>query len=129
MHEKLVEIRWRDMDAFSHVNNAVFLTYLEEARDEWLTRLSDAVGQTIEYLLARLEIDYRRELTQSDSEVIVRCRLGSLGKSSIETREEISTTDGRVVAEAGAVLVVRDPKTGGSRPLSEAEKRSLQGEI
>lgn len=128
MHEKRVEIRWRDMDAFGHVNNAVFLTYLEEARDEWLARLSRAAGETIEYLLARLEIDYRRELTQSDSEVIVRCRLDSLGKSSIETREEISTTDGIIVAEARAILVVRDPKSGGSRPLSEAERRVLQDE-
>ena len=36
MHEKRIEIRWRDQDAYGHVNNAVYLTYLEEARDEWL---------------------------------------------------------------------------------------------
>ena len=34
MHEKQIEIRWRDMDAFKHVNNAVYATYLEECRDE-----------------------------------------------------------------------------------------------
>src|SRR3982751_3811505 len=36
MHEKRIEIRWRDVDAYGHVNNAVYLTYLEEVRDEWL---------------------------------------------------------------------------------------------
>ena len=36
MHEKRVEIRWSDVDAFGHVNNAVYATYLEECRDEWL---------------------------------------------------------------------------------------------
>ena len=36
MHEKRIEIRWRDLDAYGHVNNAVYSTYLEECRDEWL---------------------------------------------------------------------------------------------
>ena len=36
MHEKLIEIRWRDMDGYRQVNNATYLTYLEEARDAWL---------------------------------------------------------------------------------------------
>ena len=35
VHTKRIEIRWRDMDAFRHVNNSVYLTYLEETRDEW----------------------------------------------------------------------------------------------
>ena len=38
---KRIEIRWRDMDAFKHVNNAVYATYFEEVRDEWLL---DALG-------------------------------------------------------------------------------------
>src|SRR4029079_15408617 len=33
VHEKQIEIRWRDQDAYGHVNNAVYLTYLEEVRD------------------------------------------------------------------------------------------------
>ena len=36
VHEKRLEIRWSDLDAFGHVNNAVYLAYLEECRDEWL---------------------------------------------------------------------------------------------
>ena len=38
MHEKRIEVRWRDVDNYGHVNNAVYLTYLEEVRDEWLAR-------------------------------------------------------------------------------------------
>jgi acyl-CoA thioester hydrolase len=147
MHEKKVEIRWRDMDAYGHVNNAVFLNYLEEARDEWMQRLFEPAasggggaaapvgaatesGQThtaIDYVVARVAIDYRGELTQADREVRVRCRLDHLGRSSIHTREEIVTWDGRVAAEAQAVLVVRDPATRRPRPLQAAERRVLEG--
>jgi len=38
VHEKRIEVRWRDVDNYGHVNNAVYLTYLEEVRDEWLAR-------------------------------------------------------------------------------------------
>jgi acyl-CoA thioester hydrolase len=63
MHEKEIEIRWRDVDAYGHVNNAVFLTYLEEARDEWLERALGADGNAWDYVLARVAVDFRRELT------------------------------------------------------------------
>ena len=64
VHEKEIEIRWRDCDPYGHVNHAVFLTYLEEVRDEWLIA---AVGEdALGYVVARVEIDYRRELTQQD---------------------------------------------------------------
>jgi acyl-CoA thioesterase FadM len=36
VHEKRIEIRWRDLDAYQHVNQAVYLTYLEETLDDWL---------------------------------------------------------------------------------------------
>ena len=35
MHEKTIDIRWRDLDAYGHVNQAVYLTYAEEVLDEW----------------------------------------------------------------------------------------------
>jgi acyl-CoA thioester hydrolase len=46
-HEKRIEIRWRDVDAYRHVNNAVYATYLEECRDEWLERALGAAGDSI----------------------------------------------------------------------------------
>jgi len=135
VHEKRIEIRWRDMDAYAHVNNAVYLSYLEEVRDEWMQRLfgeapdpanANETHTAIDYVIARVAIDYRRQLTQSDGSIIVRCRLDHLGRSSIHTREEIRTLDGQISAEAAAVLVVRDPRTARPRPLTDRERRTIE---
>jgi acyl-CoA thioester hydrolase len=126
MHEKEIEIRWRDVDAYGHVNNAVFLTYLEEARDEWLERALGADGDAWDYVLARVAVDFRRELTLEDDRVVSRCELASLGSSSVRTREELATLGGELAAEAQAVLVARDRKTRRSRPLSERERAALE---
>ncbi|HWB56986.1 MAG TPA: thioesterase family protein [Gaiellaceae bacterium] len=126
MHEKEIEIRWRDQDAYGHVNNAVFLTYLEEARDEWLEQALGSPGNAWDYVLARVEVDFRRELTQADDRLVARCELQSLGTSSLRTREELVTAAGELAAEAQAVLVARDPETGRSRPLTDEERAKLQ---
>ncbi len=126
MHEKRIEIRWRDMDAYGHVNNAVYLTYLEEARDEWLERALGEEGDLWDFVLARIAIDFRRELKQEHIEVIARCRLGGIGTSSVRTDEQLLTLDGEVVAEAQAVLVARDRESGGSRPLTAKERTALE---
>ena len=124
-HEKQIEIRWRDLDAFGHVNHIVFLTYLEEARDEWLGRSLGDPGLVWSFVIARVEVDYRRELTLDDDLVVARCLLDRIGTSSVRTREAVLTRSGELAAEAQAVLVARDPETGRSRPLSEAERVAL----
>lgn len=126
MHEKEIEIRWRDLDAYGHVNNAVYLTYLEEVRDEWLERALGSDGDLWDYVIARVEIDFRRELRQADERVLARCRLARLGNSSVRTTEELATPDGEVAARAEAVLVARDRETGRARPLSERERAALE---
>ncbi len=126
MHEKQIEIRWRDLDAYRHVNNAVYATYLEECRDELVDSVLEGIGDVWDYVLARVAIDYRRELTQADDVVVVRCAVERLGTSSITLREEIRTRDGELSAEAEAVLVARDQKTGRSRPLTEAERAAFE---
>lgn len=126
MHRKQIEIRWRDVDAYHHVNNAVYATYLEECRDEWLERALGGEGDIWDFVLARVAIDFRRELRQSDDEVVVSCRLDRIGTSSLTTREEIRTRAGELAAEAEAVLVARDRQNGRSRPLSEAERKALE---
>ena len=124
--EKRIEIRWRDLDAYDHVNNSVYLTYLEEARDEWLDSALPEGSSAWDFVLARVAIDFRRELRQSDDYVVASCRLVRLGRSSITTREEIRTLDGDLSAEAEAVMVARDPKTGRPRALTPAERAALQ---
>ena len=128
-HKKQIEIRWRDLDAFDHVNHVVFLTYLEEVRDEWLARSLGDAGEIWSFVVARVAIDYRRELSLRDDVIIAHCGLDGVGKSSVRTREEILTRDGEVAANAEVVLVARDPETGRSRPLTEEERRALQGEF
>jgi acyl-CoA thioester hydrolase len=129
VHEKQIEIRWRDQDAYGHVNNAVYLTYLEEVRDEWLERALGDSGDAWSYVTARVAIDFRRELTQDDDAIVARLWLTRIGTSSVTTREEIVTVGGELAAEAEAVLVARDMETGRSRPLSEAERAALEREL
>jgi len=129
MHEVTIRIRWRDMDAYGHVNNAVYLNYLEECRDAWAQALLGSTGGSWEFVLAHVGVDYRRQLTQGDGEVVVRCGLASFGRSSIRTREAIVTRDGTLAAEAEAIMVPRQPKTDGSRPLSDTERELLRVEL
>jgi acyl-CoA thioester hydrolase len=126
VHEKEIEIRWRDLDAYGHVNHAVFATYLEEVRDEWLERALGRDGDLWDYVVARVAIDYRRELKLEDDRVRARCGLDSLGTSSVRTREAVIVDDGEVAAEAEAVLVARDPETRRPRPLTGAERARLE---
>ncbi|HEY3181268.1 MAG TPA: thioesterase family protein [Gaiellaceae bacterium] len=126
MWEKRIEIRWRDLDGSRHVNNAVYLSYLEEARSEWLGHVLGGREQVWAFVLARVAIDYRRELALDDEAVVVGCRLERLGTSSIRTAEQIHTAGGELAAEAEAVLVAWDQPTGASRPLTDAERAALE---
>lgn len=125
VHVKQIEIRWRDMDAYRHVNNAVYATYLEECRDEFIGEVLEGVGDPWDYVLARVAINYRRELTQEDDIVVVTCVVERIGNSSVTLREVIRTLDSELAAEAEAVVVARDQASGRSRPLTEAEREAF----
>jgi acyl-CoA thioester hydrolase len=130
VHEVRIAVRWRDMDAYAHVNNAVYLNYLEECRDAWVDRVLGPVAEsTWDFVLARVAIDFRSQLTQADGEVVVQCRLDAIGRASIRVREEIVKADGTTSAEAESVIVPRDPTTGRSRPLTDAERAALEAEL
>jgi acyl-CoA thioester hydrolase len=129
VHEIRIAIRWRDMDAYGHVNNAVYLNYLEECRDGWAQSVLGGVADTWDFVLAHVGIDYRSQLTQEDGEILVRCRLDSFGRSSVRTREEIVKLDGTVSAQAESVIVPRSPDEPKSRPLTDEERALLQREL
>jgi acyl-CoA thioester hydrolase len=122
VHEERIRIRWRDVDNYGHVNNAVYLTYLEEARDAWV---HEVMGEEFEFVIVRIEIDYRRELSLDDGEVLVRCRGAGYGTSSIRTSEEILIGDGALSAEAASVVVAHDSARRKARPLTAAERERL----
>ena len=122
VHEERIAIRWRDVDNYGHVNNAVYLTYLEEARDAWVR---EVMGAGFDFVIVRIAIDYRQELSLEDGEVVVRCRGAGYGRASIRTAEQVVTDDGTVRAEAGSVIVAHDPGARTSRPLTDAERALL----
>ena len=87
--------------------------------------LGDA-GDSWDLVLARVAIDFRRELRLEDEEVVVSCTLERIGNSSLTLREQIRTRDGELAAEAEAVLVARDRELGRSRPLTDAEREAFE---
>ena len=103
-------VRWRDCDAMGHVNNAVYSTFLEEARIE-------ALGGLSEFILARVEIDFRSELHAAE-EIEVRTRCSRIGTKSLDLEHEIHA-NGRLAAQAKSVLVGYDYELGASVELSD----------
>ena len=127
MEQVRIRVRWADMDSYRHVNNAIYLNYVEEARDRVMERLFGAEGY--DFVLAHVDIDFRNEVTQDDGEVVVLSRVFGYGGSSVQTREVVRKTDGTLAAESRAVSVPRDASTGGSRPLTDAERALLDAEL
>lgn len=122
-----VAIRWRDCDGFHHVNNAVYLNYLEEGRDRWLERVVEGTGATLhEFVLRHVSVDYVAALVQDDGEAIVTIELESVGTSSITLRETITAgSDGRVAVNARGVLVHTTADHLASKPLPDDLRRRL----
>jgi len=126
MIEVTIPIRWRDVDNYGHVNNAVYLTFLEEARDRWVR---ETLGPDVDFVIVRIAIDYRRELSQDDDEVTISCRGVGYGTSSIRTAEQIVAKAGWVAAESASVIVAHDADARSSRPLTQEERTTLDRAI
>jgi acyl-CoA thioester hydrolase len=115
-HVHRERVRFRDCDPMGHVNNAVYSTYLEQAR-------IDILGGLEPFILARVEIDFRAELRAGEA-IEVRTRCSRIGTKSFDLDHEVHA-DGRLVAEAKSVLVGYDYDTGTSVPLTENQRRRL----
>ena len=111
-------VRFRDCDAMGHVNNAVYSTYLEESR-------IGVLGDLIAFILARVEIDFRSELRMGE-DVEVHTRCSRIGTKSFDLEHVISTSSGRVVAEAKSVLVSYDYERSVSVPVPDELRERLQ---
>jgi len=117
-HVRLERVRFRDCDAMGHVNNAVFSTYLEEAR-------IGVLGGLTPFILARVEIDFRSQLRAGD-EIEVGTRVSRIGTKSFDL-EHVIAADERVVAEAKSVLVSYDYGRGESVPVPDELRERLGG--
>ena len=115
-------VRFRDVDAMGHVNNAVFLTYIEEARIAYLLRFGAEVTQMI---LARAEIDFRAQARYGD-ELEVQLSIASIGRSSFTYEYQIVRLPaGDLIASARSVQVWFDYDRERPVPLSDEMKRQL----
>jgi acyl-CoA thioester hydrolase len=104
-------VRFRDLDPMGHVNNAVFLTYMESARTAFLIELGAASGvHDLPIIVARIEIDFRSPAGLGD-EVEVGVRAGRFGTKSFDLEYELRAGD-RLLAEAKSVCVGYDYATG-----------------
>lgn len=126
MDEKRIDIRWRDLDAYGHVNQAVYLTFAEEVLDAWFRdRFGRASGEVWDYVARRTTIEYRSELRLEDVQAVGSVELVRLGTTSVTTLTTLHAPDGRVAAEVENVVVVIDGKGGATRPLTEEERAAL----
>ena len=119
-----IPIRWRDLDDLGHVNQAVYHEYLEEGRGALFAPLIEAEG-SFQFVLARIELDYRHEVRHADREVAVTTTVEKIGRTSVTVLNEIRRTDGVLVAEGRAVLVAWDGSERRSRALTDWEKEQL----
>ena len=114
-------VRFRDVDSIGHVNNAVFLTYLEEARIAFMSQASEE--NPLGMVVARIEIDFRSPAELGDT-IEVSVTPGKVGNTSFTLHYELRA-DGRLVAEASTVLVAYDYPKEEPRAIPEAWRKLL----
>lgn len=126
-HRLLVPVQFRDFDLMGHVNNAVYLSYCEQARTEFYVRASGKGSvRDLDFVVARLEIDFRSSLLHDEAEVEVLVRTANVGESSWTLEYLLRRPGtGEVVAEARSVQVYFDYATREKRPIPAELKERL----
>jgi acyl-CoA thioester hydrolase len=120
-------VRWDDLDAMGHVNNAKYLTYAQEARFLWATEeFSGAMRETslIEMVVARAEIDFVEPIYEGGRFVDVEITIGKIGNSSFNMLFTIGD-QGKIFARVMTVQVAVSTETMKSRPLTDKEREFL----
>ena len=125
--EALVEVRFRDLDPMGHVNNAVYLTYLEVARAHYWRALGQTESTAIRtYVLAHATIDYRSPVRLGD-EILCGVRVESFGRKSFAMRYRLrERRSGRLVATALTVQARYDYEAGTAIAIEEEAKRRIR---
>jgi acyl-CoA thioester hydrolase len=110
-------VRWDDIDAFGHVNNAKYLTYIQEARFLW--------SPIIEMVVARAEVDFIDPIYEGGRFYDVNLWVEAIGNSSFTMGYEVVGDNGLVHAKVRTVQVAVSMETMKSRPLTDAEREFL----
>ena len=120
-HRTPLQVRFRDTDAFGHVNNAVFFTYIELARIRYLLDVLQPAEpfERMPLILARVELDFRSPIMFGE-DVEVATQVDRIGRSSIAMSHRLTAgTDGRLVGEAQSVLVTYDYAAARPMPVPD----------
>jgi acyl-CoA thioester hydrolase len=129
-HRTALQVRFRDIDAFGHVNNAVFFSYVELARIRYLLDVLEfeADFSTLPLILARAELDFRSPVYFGD-DLEVGTRVDRIGRSSFTMSHRVTAgPDQRLVADVSSVLVTYDYAT--SSPIRVPDDwRARMGEF
>jgi acyl-CoA thioester hydrolase len=109
-------VRWGDLDAFGHVNNATYLIYAQEARFAW--------SKMIEMVVARAEVDFIAPIYTGDIYIDVEIWVNKIGNSSFGVTYEMKNGD-ELLARIKTVQVTVSLETKKSRPINDAERDFL----
>ena len=117
-----LHVRWRDLDAFNHVNNSSYLTFLEESRLQWLRTVpGEWFTEHAMPVMAAVELRYRKPIEwPAEIDVLLSCE--RLGNSSMTIGNRIVDRNDHacIYADGNVVMVWVDPATGASVPLPKA---------
>jgi len=126
-----VEVRYNDLDTYGHVNNAIYGTYVEEARVDYLETVvggatADITGSGEEtgMVVANLELDFEHPIRTRD-EVTVGVRVPRLGEKSFPFEYEIRTANGDVAATGETTMVAYSRGEGASVPIPDSWRESI----
>jgi len=122
LRRSVYTMRWSDMDAFGHVNNAMYFTYFEQARVDWLDSISVPHG----LVLANISCTFIQPL-KYPAELEVLLHAGPPGRSSLDTYYEIynKSSAGTLCALAHGTIVWYDNTAGCSRPIPDEVREHL----
>jgi acyl-CoA thioester hydrolase len=126
-HRTPLQVRFRDTDAFGHVNNAVFFTYIELARIRYLLDVlqPDQPFDRLPLILARVELDFRSPIMFGE-EVEVATRVDRIGRSSIAMSHRMTAGGARLVGEAQSVLVTYDYAAARPMPVPDDWRERIE---
>jgi acyl-CoA thioester hydrolase len=115
-----IEVRWRDLDSLGHVNNAVYFTYLEQARIHYLRELDLVPSDpgSIGFILAEANCKFKSPLELGET-VTVHMRVSELRNSSFIFEYRMKGEDGRVVAAASSAQVCYDYRARRPIPIPD----------
>ncbi|MGW3492367.1 acyl-CoA thioesterase [Streptomyces sp. NPDC001020] len=116
-------LRWADMDAYGHVNNVVFLRYLEEARIDFLFRPDQEFKQGS--VVARHEIDYKRQLVHRHAPVDIELWVTEIKAASFTLAYEVKDPD-QIYVRASTVIVPFDFEAQRPRRITAEEREFLR---